>query len=109
MLNSAHRQSEEEVEELLKKHMLESDDQLKIGLKNKAFKRKDCIRVDQTMHRICAPTDTSRMKSFILWTKRSPNDTKPTWEKVVCSLNSNIVDLLLSDVGTVWGCCPQSG
>jgi hypothetical protein len=77
------RQSEKEVDKLLKKHMLESEDQLDVGLKNKAFKEKDCIRVDQTMHRICAPTDNSKARSFILWTKKSPKDTKPTWEKVV--------------------------
>jgi hypothetical protein len=66
--------------------MLESDQQVTDGLQSKAFEKDEYVRVDQTMNRLCAPTGNSsnkRMKSFILWTKDSPADNEPTWDKVV--------------------------
>jgi hypothetical protein len=74
--------------------MLESDKQVEDGLQSNAFGKDEYVRVDQTMNRLCAPTDNSPskpMKSFILWTKDSPADNEPTWDKVVSLL---VFDLL---------------
>jgi hypothetical protein len=68
--------------------MVESEAQVIDGLEHGAFETDEYVRVDATMNRICAPTDNlgnKRMKSFILWTKSSPTDNTPTWDKVVSS------------------------
>ena len=64
--------------------MVESQDQVTKGLDSGAFDADGYIRVDQRMHRLCAPKKDGPMHSFILWTKDSPSDTTPTWDKVVC-------------------------
>ena len=64
--------------------MVESQEQVDLGLKHNSFNHDEYIRVDQLMHRICAPTNQNKMISFIFWTKDSPNDNEPHWNKVVC-------------------------
>jgi hypothetical protein len=79
------------VEKMMGLHMVESDDQVDTGLQNGAFKEGEYIRVDKTMNRLCAPTDKTRMTSFIFWTKNSPEDNVPTWDKVVWLIVSYMI------------------
>jgi hypothetical protein len=79
------RESEAQVEKWLNKQMVESWEQASMGIQNKAFNDDEYIRADELMHRLCAPKDQEQMKSFILWTKNSPTDNEPTWNKVVCA------------------------
>jgi hypothetical protein len=83
-----NREDEKQVNSWLKKYMVESDEQAKEGLKSGAFTKDEYIRVDQRMHRLCAPPFDESNKApchpFILWTKESPTDNHPRWDKVVC-------------------------
>ena|ERR1700760_820415 len=82
------RENDAQVKDWLNKRMVESEEQASMGLENEAFKNDEYIRADQLMHRLCAPVDNKnqeQMKSFILWTKNSPTDNEPTWNKVVCA------------------------
>ena len=67
--------------------MVESEEQANMGLEHNAFNNDEYIRADQLMHRLCAPgndKNQEQMISFILWTKDSPTDNEPSWNKVVC-------------------------
>jgi hypothetical protein len=87
-----NRENQDQVDSWLKKYMVESDEQATQGLKSGAFHKDEYIRVDQRMHRLCAPPfDESKQAPchpFILWTKESPTDNHPRWDKVVCVLVS---------------------
>jgi hypothetical protein len=67
------------------KHMVETPEQGKIGIKHKAFEENDFICIKNQTYRICAPdsVDATRMQSCIFWTKNSSIDKLATWEKVV--------------------------
>jgi hypothetical protein len=90
------RCDQKDVEKMIGLHMVESDVQATTGLESGAFKEGEYIRVDKTMNRLCAPTDKSKMTSFIFWTKSSPKDNVPTWDKVVRHVR----------VIYVWDCSP---
>jgi hypothetical protein len=77
-----------QIEAWLDKYMVESEAQAEQGLKSGAFDEEGYIRVDERMHRLCAPPFNpkkgSPVNSFIFWTKTSPTDKDPKWDKVVC-------------------------
>ena len=66
------------------KHMVETQEQAKMGLEHKAFKKDGFIDVHDKVFRICAPPrDATSMQACVFWTKDDPNDNEPTWTKVV--------------------------
>jgi hypothetical protein len=85
--------------------MVESEEQVNIGLEHKAFNKDGYIRADQLTHRLCAPKDSNEMKSFILWTKDSPTDNEPSWNKVVCIEFLLIQSKLYINNSIVWRDC----
>lgn len=84
------RTNQEQLDSWINKSMVESEDQVTIGLKHKAFDKDTYIRVDQLMHRLCGPHENNgkkrKMQSFIFWTKETPFDNMPTWDKMVSNL-----------------------
>ena len=85
-----NRESKAQVDTWHKKHLVESDKHVEIGKANGAFADNEYIRVDQSMHRLCAPTQPG-MKSFVFWTKETPDDHTPTWDKVVHVQSLNVI------------------
>lgn len=65
------------------KHMVETPQQVQMGLKHGAFVEGKYICLQDITYRICAPLDETRMSACIFWTKTSSKDVTPTWEKVV--------------------------
>jgi hypothetical protein len=77
------RVPENELEGFTGKHMVETPEQGIIGVENGAFTDDEYICTKDNTHRICAPTSGTRMTACIFWTRASPEDTSPTWDKVV--------------------------
>ena len=53
------------------------------GVENGAFTDDEYICIKDNTHRICAPNSGTQMIACIFWTRASPEDTSPTWDKVV--------------------------
>jgi hypothetical protein len=78
------RVPENELEKLTGKHMVETPEQGIEGVEHGAFTNDDYICTKDNTYRICAPTSADTgMSACIFWTKTSPEDTSPTWDKVV--------------------------
>lgn len=77
------RVSEDELEKMTGKHMVETTEQGIAGVERGAFTNKGYICVEG-LNRICAPTPAdTQMSACIFWTKTSAEDISPTWDKVV--------------------------
>jgi hypothetical protein len=65
--------------------MVETPEQGIMGVEHNTFNKDGYICLQENTYRICAPNlpDTDKMTACIFWTKTSPTDTLPTWEKVV--------------------------
>ena len=64
--------------------MVETPKQGIAGVEHKAFTNDGHICTKDNNYHICAPTSADkRMRACIFWTKSSPEDTSPTWDKVV--------------------------
>ncbi len=102
------RISEDELEKLTQKHMVETPEQGDMGVKHGAFSNDGYICLQDNTYRICAPlpSDTHEMTSCIFWTKLSSTDNLPTWEKVVSGLLLLFM-LYVIKINVVWISCLQ--
>jgi hypothetical protein len=81
---------ENELEKLTGKHLVETLEQGIAGVEREAFTNDGYILTNDT-YRICAPSFADvGMSACILWTKTSPDDTSPTWDKVVSNLSLSV-------------------
>ena len=79
---------ESELANLEKIHMVETEEQLEYALSRPHLLGWQFICIGNQYHRICAPEQSNdTMYSCILWTKETPEDTNPTWDKVVSDSN----------------------
>jgi hypothetical protein len=79
-----NRVPKNELEKLTGKHMVETPEQGIEGVERGAFTNDGYICTRDDTYHICAPTSAdTRMRACIFWTKTSPEDTSPTWDKVV--------------------------
>ena len=64
--------------------MVETPEQADEGVKHGAFNNEGYICIKDNTYHICAPTPAdTKMRACIFWTKTFPEDTSPTWDKVV--------------------------
>lgn len=91
------RLSKEDCKALENLHMVETSEQVDMGMESGALLDKDYWLVQDALHRICAPAASTADQvpqasvnerdqataACILWTKVSADDDNPTWDKVV--------------------------
>lgn len=86
--------------------MVETLQQVIDGVEHKAFTNEGYICIKDNTYRICAPTPhDTQMRACIFWTKTSPEDTSPTWDKVVSK--SLIICISPEKKVLVWVNCLQ--
>lgn len=83
--------TEDELDKLTGKHMVETPEQGIAGVQHGAFTDEGYVCIKDNTHRICAPTASdTQMRACIFWTKASPEDTLPGWDKVVSTSSKSL-------------------
>lgn len=77
------RVGEEEINEMMGKHLVETDEILQAGLRVKFLNHDSYFLLEGKVHRVKAPMDHDASTAVIFWTKDDEDDVVPAPHKIV--------------------------